>query len=310
MDERESLRESRKLSAEAETRPIKNERESAKFSGVQGLSYQDDASQNDRPEHFRAGDAGGDAGESSAAASRGLPSAVWRAGQDRRLELILNWLNLDGTLALDIGCGLGMYMQRLQAAGARTLGLEVEWARTKEAREAGHSVTAAVSEALPFASGCIDAILMHEVLEHVADDRATAIEISRVLRPGGRAMIFVPNRLWPFETHGHFWKGEYRFGNTPFINYLPDPLRNRLAPHVRVYTSHALRSCFSDLPLRIVHHQQIFPGYDKLFARRPKLGAAIRKLSYALEKTPFSSFGLSHVLVLERLPDPETASSD
>ncbi|MEZ4658484.1 MAG: hypothetical protein R2911_13000 [Caldilineaceae bacterium] len=51
-----------------------------------------------------------------------------------------------------------------------------------------------------------------------------------MLKPGGRGIIFAPNRFHPFETHGHYWRGQYHFGNTPLINYLPDPLRNRLAP--------------------------------------------------------------------------------
>ena len=90
------------------------------------------------------------------------------------------------------------------------------------------------------------------------------MEISRVLAPGGRALIFVPNRLWPFETHGIWWRGRYRFGNMPLVNYLPDPLRNRLAPHVRVYTAAGLREVFAELPLRVLHHGQIYPGCWRL----------------------------------------------
>ena len=74
------------------------------------------------------------------------------------------------------------------------------------------------------------------MIEHVTDDAAAAAEMVRVVAPGGRIVIFCPNRLYPFETHGHYWRGRYHFGNTPLINYLPDPLRNRLAPHVRAYT--------------------------------------------------------------------------
>jgi len=86
----------------------------------------------------------------------------------------------------------------------------------------------------------------------VADDRATLREVGRVLAPGGRAVIFVPNRLWPFETHGTVWRGRYRPGNAPFVNYLPDPVRNHLAPHVRVYTRHGLRGLVKGLPLAVV----------------------------------------------------------
>ena len=125
-------------------------------------------------------------------------------------------------------------------------------------------------------------------------------EMVRMLRPGGRAIVFCPNRWYPFETHGHFWRGQYHFGNTPLINYLPNPIRDRLAPHVRAYTGRGLQSLYAGLPARVVVHTQIYPGYDNVTARRPALGRMLRAVTYAFERTPLSAFGLSHFLVLEK----------
>ena len=69
-------------------------------------------------------------------------------------------------------------------------------------------------------------------------------EMVRILKPGGRIMMFAPNRWYPVEQHGHYWRGQYHFGNTPLINYLPDIFRNHLAPHVRTYTARGLRRLF------------------------------------------------------------------
>ncbi len=237
---------------------------------------------------------------SDKAATRGQPSFVWRFGQNRRLAMIAEQVPDGGRAALDVGCGLGMYTRRLTELCGSAVGLEVDWPRAVAARQQGLSVTAAVSEQLPFADGTFDLVLLHEVLEHVANDEASAREVVRVLAPGGRAVLFVPNRWWPFETHGITWRGRYRFGNAPLVNYLPDPLRNRLAPHVRVYTNATLGALFQDLPVEVVAWQQVFPGYDKLVLRRPRLGRLLRAITYGLEATPFQRLGLSHFLVLER----------
>lgn len=231
---------------------------------------------------------------------RGRPSAWWRAGQDRRMALIEAAVPQTGARALDLGCGLGAYTRHMAAAGALAVGLEVELPRAIEARVGGISAACGVGEALPFPDAAFDLVLLHEVLEHVMDDHATMREVSRVLAPGGRAVIFVPNRLWPFETHGTAWRGHYRPGNAPLVNYLPDPLRNRLAPHVRVYTRRGLIGLVKVLPLTVVSLTEVFPGYDRLIVGRPRLGAFLRRTTYALEATPLGRFGLSHVMVVER----------
>ena len=40
----------------------------------------------------------------------GNPSFVWRAGQDRRLNLIRRYVDLENAVVLDIGCGIGTYV--------------------------------------------------------------------------------------------------------------------------------------------------------------------------------------------------------
>ena len=140
-----------------------------------------------------------------------------------------------------------------------------------------------------------------EVLEHVNDDQVTLAEMARTLAPGGRAVIFVPNRWYPFETHGHYWRGEYHFGNTPLINYLPNIWRNKLAPHVRAYTRADLRRLLDGLPLRVVHHTRIFGAYDNIIARFGGAGRTLRAVLQAAERTPLRVFGLSHLLVIEKI---------
>jgi SAM-dependent methyltransferase len=242
------------------------------------------------------------------AAYRGHPSYVWRAGQERRLQMVRRWAPLEGQRVLDVGCGVGMYTAAFLRETPHVFGIEVEPQRTLEAQERACGVSQAVGERLPFPDGAFDVVFSHEVLEHVDDDRACVAEMVRVARrpepaegrAGGQIVVFVPNRLYPFETHGVFWRGRYRFGNIPLVNWLPAPLRDRLAPHVRAYTRRDLRRLFDGLPVRIVHHAVVFPGYDNIVARKPALGRMLRAVTYALERTPLRAFGLSHLWVAKK----------
>lgn len=234
------------------------------------------------------------------AASLGVPSLVWRFGQERRFDLIQKHAPLAGRRVLVDGCGIGTYVRRMSSCASYVAGIDVDFDRVALGAQALPNLSVAAAEALPFPDAAFDVVLLHEVLEHVEEDRQAVREAWRVLAPGGRVVIFVPNRLYPFETHGFYWRGAYRFGNIPLINYLPDSVRDRLAPHVRAYTSAGLSRLFEGLDARSVVHTQIYPGYDNIVARRPGLGRALRAATYALEATPLRLFGLSHFLVAEK----------
>lgn len=233
---------------------------------------------------------------------RGHPSYVWREGQERRLQMVRRWAPLAGRRVLDVGCGLGMYTNAFGHYTPHVYGVEIEFERAQQAWTAGRvrGVAVAPGEALPFPDECFDVLFNHEVLEHVADDAQMVAEMVRVCRVGGRIVTFCPNRWYPAETHGCYWRGRFSFGNKPLINYLPDPLRDRLAPHVRAYTGRRLRRLFGEQPVRVIHHSRIYAGYDNVIARWPRLGRLLRGVSYALERTPLQIFGLSHLLVVER----------
>jgi SAM-dependent methyltransferase len=236
------------------------------------------------------------------AALRGEPSYVWRAGQQRRLAMIVNAAgeHIKG-LILENGCGVGMYVEHLSPYGGNVIGLEYDFERAAEARMNSPHVINGAGESLPFPSGAFDLILSHEVIEHVQDDRAAICEMIRILRPSGRIVLFAPNRGYPFETHGIYWKGNYHFGNKLFVNYLPRALRDRLAPHVRVYSTKDLEQLFSGLPVRLVERTIIFGAYDNIIAKFGSLGRVLRGALQFLENTSLKIFGLSHFWVVEKL---------
>ena len=238
---------------------------------------------------------------STKAALRGEPSYVWRAGQQRRLDMILAAAGERAAgRILEDGCGVGMYLARLAREARSVVGLEIEHERGLEALALVERVVCGAGEQLPFPADHFDLVLSHEVIEHVRNDRDAIAEIVRVLRPGGRLALFCPNRGYPFETHGIYWRGSYHFGNIPLVNYLPRSLRDRLAPHVRVYSRRDLEALFAGLPVRLVSRTVIFGAYDNIIARRPALGRVLRALLQFLEKTPLRGLGLSHFWVVEK----------
>jgi SAM-dependent methyltransferase len=239
---------------------------------------------------------------SDKAATRGNPSFVWREGQERRLRLANQHAPLTGSRVLEFGCGLGVYMQAMRRYTPHVFGFDVEIERLAVARAKGVTNTlGAVGERLPYADASFDVVFSNDVLEHVTDDRQSAHEIVRVLRPGGRAVIYVPNRLYMFETHGIYWRGKYHFGNKPFVNWLPDTLRNKLAPHVRAYRGRELVGLFAGTSSRVLTLTQISGGFDNIIRRLGPAGRALRATMQGLDATPLRAFALEHLLVVERM---------
>jgi len=215
--------------------------------------------------------------------------------------MIAHWAKLENARVLEAGCGVGMYASQIRRRYTPHVeAFDIEADRAKQAAvDTPHALISA-AEYLPYKADTFDTIISNEVIEHVNDDRMAVQEMVRILKPGGRVVIFAPNRWYPVEQHGHYWRGKYYFGNTPLINYLPDGLRNRLAPHVRTYTARGLRRLLDGCPVRVVLHQRIYGGYDNIIARFGTPGRLIRAALHGIEGTPLDVFGLSHLLVVEK----------
>ena len=47
---------------------------------------------------------------------------------------------------------------------------------------------------------------------------------------------------------------------------------------------------------------QVYPGYDKIASRRPRLARLLRGATYLMESTPLRAFGISHLAVFQKPP--------
>ena len=95
-------------------------------------------------------------------------------------------------LPLDIGAAGGGNTRVLRAHGWRPVALEYASTAAQIARERGIDVVRGDARELPLRTGSLDLVTAFDVLEHIEEDYLAAAEITRVLRPGGTALIAVP----------------------------------------------------------------------------------------------------------------------
>lgn len=105
-----------------------------------------------------------------------------------------------GGRVLDVASGFGQDALALAARGARVVGAEPSarmtgWARLQGAGGAGnvpHWVRG-WGDALPFASGCFDAVLCKGALDHFDRPDLAIAEMARVAKPAGRVVLAIAN---------------------------------------------------------------------------------------------------------------------
>jgi SAM-dependent methyltransferase len=113
----------------------------------------------------------------------------------RLLRGCLEGLPARGGVALDAGCGDGMYLAALADSGLRAVGCDYNMLRLERARRRAPEAALLLSDLrqMPVKTGAADFILCSQVLEHFSDPRPAVAELCRALKPGGRALIGVPN---------------------------------------------------------------------------------------------------------------------
>lgn len=125
---------------------------------------------------------------------------------------------LRGRRVLDVGCGMGRFLEVAAGAGAaEAVGIDMTRAvDAAQANLAGHPNAHLVQADLfhlPFAAGCFDVIYSIGVLHHTPDTRAAFLRLPRLLAPGGTLAVWVYSRH-PRQRLPHLLSDLYRLGTT------------------------------------------------------------------------------------------------
>jgi SAM-dependent methyltransferase len=117
-----------------------------------------------------------------------------------------------GASLLDVACGSCTFLRFAAERGFDPTGIDISPAAIAIAAERVPGVDLRVGEAeqLPFPDSSFDVVTCLGSLEHFESPERGAAEIARVLRPSGRAVVFVPNLFFL----GHVWFG-LRHGTQP-----------------------------------------------------------------------------------------------
>ena len=98
-----------------------------------------------------------------------------------------------GSRLLDVGGGTGRVAAALRGQLGSVFIADVSPGMLRQARAKDLDAACALSERLPFPAGSFDCVLMVDALHHVLDQRASALEMWRVVRPGGRVIVQEPD---------------------------------------------------------------------------------------------------------------------
>ncbi len=156
-----------------------------------------------------------------------------------------------GDKVLDLGCGAGRHAFETFKRGGQVVALDQDDVELKNVAglfvalseeegiptEARALALRADALELPFKDGSFDRIIASEVLEHVLDDRAAFLELSRVLKPRGIIAITVP-RFYPELIN---WALSNEYHEVP-------------GGHVRIYRLIELNERLNEVKLKSFHH--------------------------------------------------------
>jgi ubiquinone/menaquinone biosynthesis C-methylase UbiE len=237
----------------------------------------------------------------------GKPADYGQFILQRRYELAMQYagdvIKKDGVY-LDVGCGNGAQTVLFAKHFETWVGIDVEAARLKEFQEEllrgryaaakfNHEILLYDGDHIPMPSDSVDVLTCIEVIEHTKDDAATVRELFRVMKPGGTAIITVPNKWWIFETHGANLP-VLPWNRVPFFSWLPTPIHEKFAK-ARIYKKSRILRLLSEAGFTIIRALYVTAPMDMI--HQPTLQRMVRGTLFRKNETRIPMLSTSIMII-------------
>ncbi len=149
----------------------------------------------------------------------------WFVGRRAILESFLGKIadelrmTYDELRILDVGCGTGANLEMLKNFG-ESEGVDVSDEALEFCRGKGLKVHKGLAEELPFEDESFEVVTALDVVEHLDDDVAGLKEMYRVLKKGGKTLIFVPAFMWLWSVQDDISNHRIRYTKKQIVERL------------------------------------------------------------------------------------------
>ena len=195
-----------------------------------------------------------------------------------------------GGRLLEVGCGTGLILERLRHDFDEVVGVDLSEGMLERARARGLTVEQSSAEQLPFEDASFDLVCSFKVLAHVQGIRSAALEMARVLKPGG---VLIAEFYNPRSVRGAIWSikqggktgGDGQSERDVYVRFdTPRQARGYFPEGMEWVESYGLRVV---TPLPVLH-------------KLPLVADALQTLEHGLAR-PLAPLGSFYDLVLRKL---------
>lgn len=186
-----------------------------------------------------------------------------------------------GCKTLEIGCGTGIILKGVSRFASEAWGMDLSTGMLQNAREQGLNVVEGNAVSIPFPDNAFDLVYSFKVLPHIPELNKAIAEISRVLKPGGKAILEFYN---PYSFKAMTNKMAGAPGKV-FIQYhSPKDVETLVSSEFNVE--------------RVVGARIVTPA--AFFHKVPGLSTGLKMLEKKLSRTALSRYAGYYITVLEK----------